>query len=77
MFIPDEIHEDDELAGAVGKQVASVLRLKKTRSGGAPSPLRYETAWGTKSDAGLCRVVVRVIAEELLKRDQREAKGQP
>jgi hypothetical protein len=55
---------------AIGKAIASLLRLKKTaRSADG----RYKTAWGNKTTTGLAMSVQRVIAD--IKAEYNEGAG--
>lgn len=54
----DAAVSDDEMAARVGQQIAEVLKLRK-REG------RYQTTWGTKTDRGLARMVVRMIGDQI------------
>ena len=56
-------------AQRLGAKLAEALQLRR-------SPLhadRWSTAWGTKSDEGLARTVARIVADELILQELREA----
>lgn len=55
----DTIHEDDEMADRLGREIVAVLGLHRDRE----HRDRYQTAWGAKTAVGIARTVVRIISE--------------
>jgi hypothetical protein len=54
----DQIEQEE-----IGRTIAHLLGLKKLRNYG--TGIRYDTAWGTKTDLGLYLTIKRVIDEKI------------
>lgn len=55
----DRIGSSDIDAAKVGAKLAEVLALRRDRDNRS----RWHTAWGSKTDAGLARTVLRILDE--------------
>lgn len=55
------VETDDAIAEAIGLELSQMLHLKPDRH----QPDRIKTAWGSKTNIGLARSVLRVIADKL------------
>lgn len=56
----DRIRTDDVEADRIGAKIAETLYLKPSREHSD----RWNTDWGTKTNAGLARTVVRILEDE-------------
>ena len=55
---------NDVLAEAIGQKLAKMLHLRKSKSFTDAVP-RFQTSWGSKTNIGLARSVMRLIADEM------------
>jgi hypothetical protein len=58
MLTNAQIQENQELADELGNIIAEALTLKKGKDG------RYQTTWGTKTAAGLARMLSNILSAE-------------
>jgi len=57
----ESLSQHEEKISNVGKEIIKFLDLKPIKSGEQKG--RYNTAWGSKTELGLARSIMRIISE--------------